>query len=287
MAKADKYTIKDLQKQFPTDDVCLDFVFDARHSRECSCGGRYSRIKGRKQYQCSKCRYQIAPLAGTIFHKSATPLTTWFYALFIFSNAKSGISAKELERQIGVTYKCAWRMLKQIRKALGQDGEPLSGVVEMDSAYFGGKGNAGKDNSRLSEVIQSKGVVMGAYERGGQFRATVVPDNKTMTHTEFIERNVTKGSWLLSDATNRIQVKGYERHTVSHKKGEYAKGAIHVNNVEVFWGHAKRSIRGTYKAISRQYLQSYLDSFVFHYNNRHSDTDRFAVLLGTVLRGAE
>jgi transposase len=88
MAKADKYTIKNLQQQFPNDDVCLDFLFDALHSRKCSCGGSYSRVKGRKQYQCSKCRFQIAPTAGTIFHKSATPLTTWFYALFIFSNAR-------------------------------------------------------------------------------------------------------------------------------------------------------------------------------------------------------
>lgn len=123
MSKADKYSIQDLQRDFPTDDVALDFIFSTLHSYDCSCGGTYSRVKARKQYQCSKCRFQIAPTAGTIFHKSATPLSIWFYALFVFSNAKSGISAKELERQIGVTYKCAYRMLKQIREALGQDSD--------------------------------------------------------------------------------------------------------------------------------------------------------------------
>ena len=146
MAKADKYSRQDLQKQFPTDDVILDFIFDNLHSRDCSCGGKYSRIKGRKQYQCSRCRYQIAPTAGTIFHKSDTPLTDWFYALFIFSNAKSGISAKELERQLGVTYKCAWRILKQIRKALDQDSNKLDGTVEVDIAYIGGRFKSGKYN---------------------------------------------------------------------------------------------------------------------------------------------
>jgi transposase-like protein len=121
MAKADKYTISDLQRDFSTDGVALEFIFNTLHSKDCSCGGTYKKVKDRKQYQCSKCRFQIAPTAGTIFHKSATNLTTWLYALFVFSNAKSGISAKELERQIGVTYKCAYRMLKQIREALSQD----------------------------------------------------------------------------------------------------------------------------------------------------------------------
>lgn len=286
MAKTDKYTIKNLQQQFPSDDVCLDFLFDALHSRECSCGGTYSRVKGRKQYQCSKCRFQIAPTAGTIFHKSATPLTTWFYALFVFSNAKSGISAKELERQIGVTYKCAWRMLKQIRRALGQDKDKLGGDVEFDTAYFGGVKNAGKNNHNLSNAVKAKGVVMGAYERGGKFKATVVPNSTAVAHHAFLTTNIEKGSRLLTDNTKHIVTEGYFREKVTHSKKEYARGDVHVNNVEVFWGHAKRSIRGTYKAISRDYLQSYLDAFVFHYNNRHSDTERFAALLGTVLRGA-
>lgn len=286
MARADRYTIADLQKQFPNEDVCLDFIFNALHSTDCSCGGTYSRLSGRKQYQCSKCRFQIAPTAGTIFHKSATPLPTWFFALFVFSNAKSGISAMELQRQIGVTYKCAWRMLLQIRKALGQDKGKLRGDVEFDVAFFGGKGNAGKDNVRLSEVMQRKGIVMGAVERGGILRAKTVVGDTTASHTEFIEGNIEKGSRLLTDSTQRIHVEGYSREKVLHSRKEYVRGDVHVNNIEVFWGHVKRSLKGTHKAISKDYLQSYLDAFVFHYNNRHSDTQRFAVLLGTVIHGA-
>src|SRR3989344_7410883 len=106
-----KYGIRSLNKQFPNDDAVLDFIFEARHSDKCSCGGTYKRKAGRRQYQCSKCRYQIAPTAGTIFHKSDTPLTLWFHAIMVFSNAKSGISAKTMERDLEVTYKTAWRML--------------------------------------------------------------------------------------------------------------------------------------------------------------------------------
>ena len=103
MAKKHKYSLGDLKRDFPDDKAVLDFIFDSLHSRECSCGGKYSVLKGRRQFQCSKCRFQIAPTAGTIFHKSDTPLTLWLHALWVFSNAKSGISAKEMERHLGLT----------------------------------------------------------------------------------------------------------------------------------------------------------------------------------------
>ena len=109
-----KYGLSHLRKDFPNDQKCLQFAFDTLHSRECGCGGVYSPVKGRKQFYCSKCRFQIAPLAGTIFHKSDTPLTLWWHALWVFSNAKSGVSAKELERQLAVTYKTAHRMKRLI-----------------------------------------------------------------------------------------------------------------------------------------------------------------------------
>lgn len=120
MARADTYVLKQLQKVLPTDDACLEYIFTSIHSSDCSCGGRYTRITGRKQYQCSTCRFQIAPTAGTIFHKSATPLTLWFRAIFIFSNNKKGIRVKGLERQLGVTYKTAWRMLTLIKEPLNK-----------------------------------------------------------------------------------------------------------------------------------------------------------------------
>ena len=280
-----KYGINSLRKQFPTEDACLEFLFDAVHSRNCSCGGTYKRVKGRKQFYCSKCLFQIAPTSGTIFHKSDTPLSLWFYAILVFSNAKSGISAKEMQRQLEVTYKCAWRILSQIRKALKQDTTKLRGDVEIDTGYFGGKGYGGEYNKNASAVMAKKSVVTIAVERGGKIRAEIVPNAGAATMKSFVERNIeTKTTSIITDSS-KIYVnstKKYDRHSVDHSKGEYVRGDIHINTIETFFSHLKRSIKGTYKVISKQHLQSYLDAFVFHYNNRYSDKARFEALLGTL-----
>src|SRR3989338_6520011 len=126
--KTSRYGIVSLQKQFPDDGACLQFIFDALYRRRCSrrvgrdlwtaCRGEFKRISGRRQFQCSKCRFQIAPAAGTIFHKSETSLVLWFHAILAFLNAKGGISAKQLERDLEISYKCAWRILGLIRRIL-------------------------------------------------------------------------------------------------------------------------------------------------------------------------
>lgn len=286
MAQKDKYGKRELDAQFPNDDTCLEYLFDLLHNRQCSCGGHYSRVSGRKKFQCSKCRYQIAPMAETLFEKSPTPLSLWFHAIFIFSNAKSGISSKEMERQLNVTYKCAWRILRLIREHLGQGKRKLKGKVEMDEAYFGGKGNGGRYNKNYKKVMAAKTVVIGAVERGGEFRATKVKNAKAKTIGKFLEQNVeATGTNLLTDQSNRYGrvARGYDRITVNHGQKEYVRGEVHVNNVERFWGHVKRSVRGTFKAISQKHFQSYLDAFVFHYNNRGSDRQRFEILLTTLL----
>ena len=286
MKKEQRYGLNSFKADFPSDDACLDFIFEALHSRTCSCGGTYAKISGRRQYQCSKCRFQIAPTANTIFHKSDTPLTLWFHAIHVFSNAKSGISAKQMERDLEVTYKTAWRMLKLIRQALTQSHDKLKGDVEMDSAYFGGRKYGGKNNEKLADAVKAKTVVMGAVERGGKIRALVVPDSTANTHGEFLANNVdTAHTRLLTDKTNRLNkvAQAYERHTVDHSKREYARGDVHVNHIETFWSHVKRSIKGTHKVISKDYFQTYLDGFVFHYNNRYSDKARFSCLLDTLL----
>jgi transposase-like protein len=288
MAMTDKYSIKDLQKQFPTDEACLQFIFENRHSKDCSCGGTYRKISGRKQYQCSKCRFQIAPTAGTIFHKSDTPLTDWFFALFVVSNAKSGISAKQLERELGCTYKTAWRILSKIREALTQDNDRLDGTVEMDVAYLGGRFRSGKDNKRQKEAIKAKTVVMGAVARGGELRLKVVSDATAQTINAFLETNVAPTARLITDdaSTYTHSASDYYRDVVKHKE-TYSDNGVHINNIETVWGHIKRSLKGIQKGVSKQEMQSYLDLFAFHYNNRHSDKMRFGVLLGTVLRDAK
>lgn len=204
-----------------------------------------------------------------------------------FSNAKSGISGKQLERHLAVTYKCAWRMLFLIRKTLHQFGELLKGEVESDGAYFGGRKDSGKNNERLSQAFRAKTVVLGALERGGDMRASVVPNLEAKTIRNFIEKNVGgRDTKLLTDRSGAYQKVGmlYDHHSVDHHRGEYVRGYVHVNSMENFWSHSKRSITGVHKSISKRHAQSYLNAFVFHYNNRHNDRKRFLALLGIVLR---
>src|SRR3989338_4772322 len=289
MARENKYSVSDLKRDFPNDEACVRLIFDTLHKDTCSCGGRFSHMNGYRKFQCSKCRFKISPTARTIFDHSSTPLTLWFHAIFVFSNAKSGISAKEMERQLGVTYKCSYRILSLIRKALEQSTDKLSGDVEMDTAYFGGKGNAGKDNIFLKDVMRKKAVVMGAVERKGSVRLRVVPDATAQTHGEFLFKSIEKeGTQLMTDKTNRLNNVPVElnRHVIDHGRKEFVRGEVHTNTMDGFWSHIKRSIRGTYKVISKKHLQYYLDAFVFHYNNRYNDRERFSVLLGMILHGA-
>lgn len=285
MAKIHKYGIRDFEAQFPNEEACLKALFLAHHSKKCSCGGTYTIVKGRPQYQCSKCRYQIAPKANTIFHKSETPLRLWFMAIFHFSNAKSGYSAKQLERNLNVTYKTAWRMLKLIRESLKQTNEKLDGIVEVDETYYGGRYKSGKNNINHSQSMKKKSVITGAIKRGGTAIIKVAPNARAKTLTGFVHENLKPKTILMTDESNRYHnVKGMERHMVNHSRGEFARnGVFHVNSVESFWSHFKRSTKGTHKSISKKYLQTYLDAFVFHYNNRHNDRDRFSALLGVLL----
>jgi transposase-like protein len=208
----------------------------------------------------------------------------------VFSNAKSGISGKQLERHLAVTYKCAWRILRSIRGVLQQFGRQLKGEVESDGAYFGGRKDSGKNNERLSQAVRAKTVVLGALERGGDVRAKVVPNLEAKTIRSFIVKNVdsTSRTLLLTDGASayRQLVPDYDHHSVDHGKKEYVRGYVHVNSMENFWSHSKRSITGVHKSISKKHSQSYLNAFVFHYNNRHNDRKRFLTLLDIVLHAA-
>ena len=290
MTRGQKYGTPSLNRDFPNDRACLECIFNMLHSRECSCGGTYSLMKDgskpTKKFQCSKCRFKISPTAGTIFHEAKTPLSLWFHSILVFSNAKSGISAKQIQRDLEVTYKCAYRVLHHIRKSLKQDDVKLRGDVEIDTGYFGGKGYAGKDNEYLSRVMARKSVVIIAVERGGRARAEIVPDSTSNTMTAFIKRNIQpKTTSVLTDGSKAYlkSDKTHDRYSVDRHKGEYVRGDMHINTAETFLSHLKRSIRGTYKVISKQHLQSYLDGFVFHYNNRHNDKERFSLLIQKLL----
>jgi transposase len=244
-----KYTVKDFNADFQTDADALEFVFKMRWPKgaKCKCGkkgARFYPIRGRKCYCCSKCGYQISPTAGTIFHKSETPLKSWLFAMFLISNSKNGVSAKELQRQLGVTYKTAWRMAHQIRKLMQGDGGILKGICEADETYIGGK-HKGK-RGRGSE---NKVPVIGILQRGGNVAAKVAQNVQSKTLMPNIIENVQKGSTICTDelwSYNPISKSGFKHHRVSHGRREYVRGNVHTNSIEGFWSQLKRSINGTF-----------------------------------------
>lgn len=286
--KATKYTIKDFHADYPDDDACLEYLFqkDSLEMTECPKCDRefkYYRRANRKFYECQWCSNQISPTADTIFHKSSTPLKDWFYAIYLFSVSKNGVSGKELERQLGVTYKTAWRMAKQIRTLFGENGECelLEGTVEIDETYVGGvrKGRPGRGADGKTPVI-------GAVERNGEVRAKVVADAKSSTIKPFIRNHVRIDAEIMTDeyiSYRYLSRAGYTHDTVRHSAKEYARGNTHTNTIEGFWSQLKRSVHGTYHAVSPKYLQNYVDEFAFRYNNRKNATPLFCSLIGRVI----
>jgi transposase len=281
------YTIKDFEKQFPTDDSCLEFLKNARfpkgvYCEKCEKITPHYRIANRKVYSCQFCGSHISPTAGTIFNKSDTPLKSWFHAMFLMSSTKTGISAKQLQRELGVTYKTAWRMFKEVRKLMTDNVNPLAGQVEVDETYIGGK-RAGKRGRGAS----GKAVVMGMVERKGNAIVKVVPDVKARTLIPMIARNVLKANKtvVFTDelpSYNQIERLGYSHEIIQHSAKQYVSGIAHVNTIESLWSNIKRGIDGVNHSVSPLYLQSYLDSYVYRYNHRKDDCPMFLSLLNQV-----
>ncbi len=279
------YTIKDFEKQFPTDDACLDFLFKSRYPKgvfceKCGKVTKHYKRANMKFYSCEFCGMGVAPTSGTIFHKSDTPLRSWFHAIFLMSLTKTGISAKQLQRTLGVTYKTAWRMFKQIRKLMSENVNPLNGQIEVDETYIGGihTGKRGRGASGKTPVI-------GLTERQGKAIVKVIPDVKTRTLLPMIWKNVTNNSTVFTDelpSYNHVGKLGYSHEIVQHAAKQYVRGVAHVNTIESLWSTIKRGIDGVNHSVSPLYLQSYLDSYVYRYNHRKDEQPMFLSLLARV-----
>lgn len=265
-----RYTFKDFKTEYPDDKACLKAVLENRYGYTCPrcgvVGVKFHPITGRKGFVCSECDRHIYPLADTIFRKSETSLWNWFYAIYLFSTSKNGVSAKELERHLGVTYKTAWRMAKQIRLLMQQDSDKLTGTVEVDETYIGGRYPKSK-----GKTFDNKTGVYGVTERNGQAKAVVAHGGvNATTAIPFLKAHVSEGSSVMSDESkiyNRVK-RNYTHTYVTHSKEEYVRGNVHTNTIEGFWGQMKSSMRGTYHMVSPKYLQSYVNEFVFRYNYR-------------------
>jgi transposase-like protein len=212
--KMQKYTLLDFEKQFPNDGVCLEWLKNYLYPNGIFCETcqkitKHYKVASRRSYSCQDCGHHVHPTADTIYHKSTTPLRLWFYAVYLMASTRCGISAKQLERELGVTYKTAWRMFKQIRSMLAEDNTQLSGKVEVDETYVGGKMKGGK-RGRGSE---NKTIVAGAVERQGKVIARVVPNVQAKTIVPFIHEKVLPSTLIFTDelpSYNGLKYQGYQ-----------------------------------------------------------------------------
>ena len=279
--KAKPLTLRQFQDRFPTEDSCLDHLFQVRYGHDFDCPkcdrpAKYSRVKGRRAYQCNWCAHQLYPTAGTPFDRTRTSLRDWFFVMFQFCSSRNGVAAKEVERQLGVTYKTAWRMCHEIRKYMAAvDGDvPVGGMgrtVQIDETLVGGELKTGR---RGANYMANKTMVVGMLERDGELITKVVSDRRISTLNRLINENVNPGSRVHTDewgGYNLVGTLGHRHQTVNHSANEYVcptTGAT-VNAIEGFWAQLKRGINGTHIHVSGKHLPKYLGEFEYRWNMRH------------------
>ena len=284
-----KYTIRDFNTQFPDDAACLDWLRDYLYPNGIECPKchritKHHRVVSRRSYSCDVCGHHVHPTADTIYHKSSTSLRLWFYAVYLMSATRSGISAKQLERELGVTYKTAWRMFRQIRIMREEDVPPFTGHVEADETYIGARDKRGTKRGRPGPGSH-KATVFGIVERQGKVVARVTSDSKARTLMPIIRDQVTPLAVVSTDefrTYHGLTRAGYAHRTVNHAAKVYVDGSVHTNTIEGFWSLIKRGIGGVYHAVSPRHLQHYLDEYTFRYNHRGDATPMFTTMLSRV-----
>ena len=280
-----KYTFKQFQQEYPDDTSCLAKLMETNYGgTEIVCPGCKKRanfhpMSKRRAYACQECGHHVYPAADTIFHKSRTPLTKWFFAMYLMTSTRHGVAAKELERQLGVTYKCAWRMAHELRKLMATadhdfgGGPTLKGHIEIDETFVGGR--------RKAHEPDNKTIVFGVVERGGKIVADPIPDVTTYTVEGIINENVVAGSTISTDEhwSYHGLKHAYEHGTLNHSREEYVRSKHHVNTLESHWSLFKRAVRGTHVHISAKHSWKYVSEFSYRRNMRKSHWKMFNLLV--------
>ncbi len=283
---AKMFTVQDFFKRFPDDETCLAHLMKIRFGEKVACPkcgktGRFVRLSKLPAYACPTphCGHHIHPMVDTPFGLTRTPLQKWFYAMYLFAMSRHGVSAKELQRQLGVTYKTAWRMGHEIRKYMAKvDGnDKLGGHVEIDETWIGGreKGVRGRGSKR-------KAIVLGIVERGGKVMTKLISAVDSRTLIPIIRSNVLPGSTISTDELagyRPLRKHGYTHGKVNRSAEEYVDGIHHTNSIEGVWSIVKRSIRSTHIHVSRKHLWKYLGEFEYRHNMRKLPDFMFGRLL--------
>lgn len=262
-------------KLYPNDDACLHEVFRRTHGKDHACPDcgkqtTWHKIEGRKCYKSACCGSEIYPMACTPLKDTKLPLTHWFFVLFMFSTSRNGVAAKEIQRQLGVSYPTALRMGRKVRELVNEAGEiVLNGTVEIDETLVGGKKRGGKRGWGAD-----KPCVFGMIERDGKVITHVVPNRKAATLLPIIVNETTEDITAYTDEflgyKNLHREVGYHQ-TVCHGQYQWVDGDCHTQSIEGYWGRLKRSIKGCYVKISREYMPLYLAEFTFRHNHRNEN----------------
>jgi len=281
------YSVTEFLRDFPDDAACLEHLWRTRHSPDgehahcprCDTERRFKRYETkqhRQSWTCTACGHHVHPTAGTIFHRSSTSLRLWFHAMYLMTSTRCGISAKQLERELGVHYKTAWRMFNKIRNELMTEGEltsTLKGEVEIDETSWGGKPRR-KFRTRSESVrfAEAKPTILGMVERGGRVRLRVIESRRGEPLSSAVRAHLDPAAFMLTDdwIAYKPLRREYAHAVINHSAGSYVVGNVHTNTIEGFFGNLKTGMRGAYKKVSRKWLQSYLDEYAWRYNNRHS-----------------
>lgn len=280
-----RYTIKELQADFPDDAACLKWLVEWLYPEGIYCKidkkiTPHHQMKTRKSFSCELCGHHVHPTSGTIFETSSTPLTLWFYAIYLMAATRAGISAKQLERELGVTYKTAWRMFHQICKMMASDDDQLTGEVEVDEAY-----THPNPQKRSSAKAHNSQTIFGMVERGGKAKVKHVKSSGKRVLIPEIQEGVKPGTTVYSDewkVYNKLPMYGYPHASIKHSSQRYVDGKVHTQNIENLWSNMKRGITGVYRHVDNKYLQAYADEYTFRYSHRHDFQPMFWALISRV-----
>jgi transposase-like protein len=271
-------------QRFPTQDSCIAHLEKARWNGtpKCPyCDSDNTHPNDGRHY-CYNCKTSFSVTVGTIFHHTHLPLQKWFLAISLILNAKKGISALQLSRDLEVNKNTAWRISMQIRKAMSQmvDRELLTGIIEMDETYIGGKPRKGKkyysdgDKPKRGRGTK-KAPVIGAVERNGKVSAKAVSKDKLKGKAlrAFVRDRVdaTRSHLMTDEYKGYIGMSKVLPHSVIKHQKWYVDGNIHTNTIEGFWALLKRGMFGQFHSVSKRHLQRYVDAFCFRYNNRNNE----------------
>jgi transposase-like protein len=254
-----------------------------------TCQNKPDRVTARPGgfYRCNDCREDFTVRTGTIFERSHIPLHKWLYAMYILVTARKGVSSLQLSKEIGVTQKTAWFMLQRIREACGNDDFKLTGTVEMDETYIGGKESNKHKSKKLNagRGAVGKSPVLGMRQRDGKTKALAVQSVDGATVYNAINSSIDVGSSIYTDehrGYGGLNGLLYRQSAVNHSAGEYVRGNVSTNSIESVWAVLKRGVNGVYHHVSPKHLNRYVQEFTFRLNDgnveRHS-IDRMASLL--------